>query len=117
MTVNKFKKERKMSKTFTSKLPPVQPEYHSQPTSSADKNQQNNDKISHQLNRIQGQVAGIVKMYDGQKDCVEIVRQVVAVRGALGRVARELLSGEASKCSRERRIEDLDEILKEVFRY
>lgn len=55
-------------------------------------------------------------MYTDGRDCVDIVRQVVAVRNSLGRVARELLSGEANRCSRERRMDDLDVILKEVFR-
>jgi DNA-binding FrmR family transcriptional regulator len=70
-----------------------------------------------QLKRIRGQLDGIISMLEEGRSCVEIVRQVVAARSSLGRVARDLLSGEAGRCSREQRPEDLDAILKEVFRY
>jgi CsoR family transcriptional regulator, copper-sensing transcriptional repressor len=73
------------------------------------------DPIQAQLNRINGQVEGIARMYQDERACVDVVRQVVAVRSSLGRVARDLLSSEARKCSRGEG--DLDEILKEVFRY
>lgn len=77
---------------------------------------QNSDKVSAHLNRIKGQVEGIAKMYQEERDCIEIVQQVAAARNALGRVARDLLSGEATRCSREKRFADLDSVLKEVFR-
>lgn len=70
-----------------------------------------------QLKRIRGQLDGIISMLDDGRSCVEIVQQVVAARSSLGRVARDLLNGEVGRCSRERRTEDLDAILKEVFRY
>lgn len=75
------------------------------------------DSTLTQLKRIRGQLDGIITMYEGERGCVEIVRQVVAARSSLGRVARDLLSGEAANCSREQRTDDLDAILKEVFRY
>lgn len=74
------------------------------------------DKVGTHLNRIRGQVEGVAKMYAEERDCLEIVQQIMAVRSSLGRVARELLSGEASRCSRERRLDDLEVIFKEVFR-
>lgn len=74
------------------------------------------DQIQQHLMRIRGQVEGIMRMYNDERECLEIARQIVAVRNALGRVARDLLSGEASRCSRERRPEDFDAILKELFR-
>ena len=77
---------------------------------------QNPDKVSAHLNRIKGQVEGIAKMYQDGRDCIEIVQQLAAARNALGRVARDLLSGEATRCSREKRFTDLDTVLKEVFR-
>lgn len=74
------------------------------------------DQVQQHLMRIRGQVEGIMRMYSDERECLEIARQIVAVRNALGRVARDLLSGEASRCSRERRPEDFDAILKELFR-
>ncbi|MEN8252965.1 MAG: metal-sensitive transcriptional regulator [Patescibacteria group bacterium] len=70
-----------------------------------------------QLKRIRGQVDGIIRMYEDERACTDVVRQIAAVRNSLARVARDLLGAEASSCSKERRIGDLDEVLKEVFRY
>lgn len=72
--------------------------------------------MKNRLNRIEGQVKGIQKMYEEKRDCVEIVQQVLAVRQALGRVGKDLLTSEALCCSREpSRKEDFDKILKSLF--
>ncbi len=76
-----------------------------------------NDKVLTQLKRIRGQIDGIIKMYEDERTCVDIVRQVVAARSSLGTVARALLSNEATRCSKERKPDELNDILKEVFRY
>ena len=75
-----------------------------------------NDQIVAQLNRIRGQIDGIAKMYQDRRECVEIVQQVAAARSSLGRVARDILSTEAVHCSREKRLDDLQGILAELFR-
>lgn len=69
------------------------------------------------LKRIRGQLDGIIRMYEDEKACVDIVRQVIAARNSLGRVARDLLSGEASRCSSQHRLSDLEAIIAEVFKY
>jgi len=76
-----------------------------------------NDPVVLQLKRIKGQLEGILTMYEEEQTCVDIVRQVIAARNSLGRVARDLLTGEASRCTKERNVDELDEVLKEVFRY
>lgn len=75
------------------------------------------DKKLAQLKRIRGQVDGIIKMYEEERACIDICRQIIAVRSSLGRTARDLLTGEACKCSREARTDDLDTVLKELFKY
>lgn len=75
-----------------------------------------NDAIVTRLNRISGQLAGIIKMYQADCSCVDVVRQVIAARNALSGVAKELLTDEASRCSRERKIDELEVILKELLR-
>jgi DNA-binding FrmR family transcriptional regulator len=75
------------------------------------------DQVTNQLKRIRGQIDGIIGMYEDERSCIDIVRQTVAARNSLGRVARDLLSNEASRCSRERRPDELEAILKEVFKY
>ena len=75
------------------------------------------DQIEKQLKRIRGQVEGIGRMYEGNRPCVEIARQIAAVRNSLSRVARDLLTSEASRCSKEKSCYQLDEVLKELLRY
>jgi DNA-binding FrmR family transcriptional regulator len=75
------------------------------------------DKNLTQLKRICGQIDGIIKMYEDERTCVDIVRQIAAARSSLGSVAKSLLSNEATRCTKERKPEELELILKEVFRY
>jgi DNA-binding FrmR family transcriptional regulator len=74
------------------------------------------DPVVTQLNRIQGQIAGIAKMYCDDRSCTDVVHQILAARSSLGKVARELLTTEASRCSKERKFEDFDQVLKELLR-
>lgn len=74
------------------------------------------DAIVQRLNRITGQLEGITKMYQDDRACIDVVRQVIAARNALGSVARELLTDEASRCSREQKIDELELVLKELLR-
>ena len=57
---------------------------------------QEKDKVLPQLKRIRGQIDGLVRMYQDERACIDIVRQVIAARNSLGRVARDLLTNEAS---------------------
>ena len=70
-----------------------------------------------QLKRIRGQIDGVIKMYEEERACIDICRQIIAVRSSLGRTARDMLTGETGKCSRESRTDDLDVVLKELFKY
>lgn len=74
------------------------------------------DVIVKRLKRIAGQLDGIVKMYQDDRTCIDVVHQVIAARNALGSVAKELLTNEASRCSKERRIDELEVVLKELLR-
>ena len=74
------------------------------------------DKIKNKLNRIEGQVKGVQKMYDDNRDCLDILQQVVAVRQALGRVGKDILAGEAVACSRsENKKEEFNELIGKLF--
>ncbi len=74
------------------------------------------DQSLAQLKRIRGQVDGVIKMYEDERLCVDIVRQLMAVRNSLGRVARDVLTSEASRCTHSRSINELDMILKEALK-
>ena len=75
-----------------------------------------NDPILTQLKRIRGQIDGVITMYESDTSCVDVVRQAIAVRNSLGSVVRKLLFGEANRCTKERNVDELNDILKEAFR-
>jgi len=52
------------------------------------------------LKRIQGQVGGISKMIDEEKDCGEVLTQVVAAMSSLKTVGMNLLADQANCCSK-----------------
>lgn len=72
--------------------------------------------LSHQLNRIRGQVDGIANMIEEQRDCLDVVQQIMAARSALARVGKEFITKEAVRCSRStKNHEKLDVLLKQLF--
>ena len=50
------------------------------------------------LRRVEGQVAGIRRMIDDDKYCVDILLQIAAARAALGRVGRLVLESHVNTC-------------------
>ena len=57
------------------------------------------DKIVSSLNRIEGQVRGVKKMYTEGRDCEKISQQISAIQSALTSVGKSLLTDEALKCA------------------
>lgn len=57
-----------------------------------------NTQIQTRLKRIAGQVAGIQKMVDEDRYCVDILTQVAAVRSALDAVGVQLLTDHIAGC-------------------
>ena len=54
--------------------------------------------IQKRLNRIAGQVAGLQKMVEEDRYCVDILTQVAAVRSALDAMGVELLTDHIQGC-------------------
>lgn len=52
------------------------------------------------LNRIEGQVRGLVRMVDEDRYCIDIVTQIAAVRAALKRVELEVMRDHVGHCVR-----------------
>ena len=73
------------------------------------------DVVLKRLNRIRGQVDGIIKMYVECRDCSDVVTQIAAVRAALGSVGKELLKSEAVSCAKNNKGSKLDQLLKQLF--
>lgn len=53
------------------------------------------------LKRIQGQVGGIGKMINDEKNCDQILTQVVAAMSSLKTVGLSVLADEATSCSKQ----------------
>ena len=59
---------------------------------------ENKPRLLNRLNRIEGQVRGIVRMVDGDRYCIDVLTQVQAVRAALARVETEMLKEHLGHC-------------------
>ena len=55
-------------------------------------------KVKARVNRIAGQVAGIQRMVDEDRYCVEILNQIAAARSALDSLGIELLTRHLESC-------------------
>jgi len=72
------------------------------------------------LRRIEGQVRGVQRMIEDRKYCIDILNQIYAIKGALGRVEEKILEKHFLHCvteavkgsSEKERQQKLDEILK-----
>jgi DNA-binding FrmR family transcriptional regulator len=72
--------------------------------------------ITHQLNRVRGQIDGISKMIEEERDCLDVVQQIMAARSALARVGKTFITKEAVRCSSSAKDKGkLDELLKQLF--
>jgi len=50
------------------------------------------------LNRVEGQVRGLIRMIDDDRYCIDIITQIAAARAALKRVEEELLRKYLHRC-------------------
>ena len=80
-------------------------------------------KLANRLRRVAGQVAAVQRMIDEDTYCVEILTQIAAASGALGKVGQIILESHIKSCvadavksgSAKQRDEKLDELI-EIFR-
>jgi CsoR family transcriptional regulator, copper-sensing transcriptional repressor len=73
------------------------------------------DAILNRLRRIEGQIQGIIKMYEECRECSDVVTQVAAVRAALGAVGKEMLTDKAVACARSKDHGEMEKTLKQLF--
>lgn len=59
---------------------------------------ENKPRLLNRLNRIEGQVRGIVRMVEDGRYCIDVLTQVQAVRAALARVETEMLKEHLGHC-------------------
>lgn len=59
---------------------------------------ENRQPIIKRLNRIGGQVKGIVRMLEEDRYCIDILHQIQAIKAALTKAETELLRAHAGEC-------------------
>ena len=59
------------------------------------------DAARRRLRKIAGQVAGLERMLDDDRYCVDVLLQIAAVRGALDKLGKLLLEGHVDTCVKE----------------
>lgn len=55
-------------------------------------------KLQARVNRIAGQVAGVQKMLDEGRYCVDVLNQIAAIRSALDALGLELINRHLESC-------------------
>ncbi|MUV37824.1 Copper-sensing transcriptional repressor CsoR [Lentibacillus sp. JNUCC-1] len=63
-------------------------------------------KMINRMKRIEGQVRGVIKMMEEQKDCRDVVTQMSAVRSSIDRAAAVVVSKNLEQCIREAQTEE-----------
>lgn len=56
------------------------------------------DKVLARLKKVAGQVAGIQRMVEEDRYCVDVLHQIAAVEGALDRVGHLMLASHVETC-------------------
>jgi len=82
-------------------------------------------KVLARLRRLEGQVGALRRMLDGDEYCVDVLLQISAVQGALGKVGHILLESHIRHCVSEAfdrgdagaRDEKIDELMQVFARY
>lgn len=54
--------------------------------------------VTTRLKRIEGQVRGIMRMVEEERECVDVLTQISAVRAALHKTEKEILEAHVSCC-------------------
>jgi DNA-binding FrmR family transcriptional regulator len=75
------------------------------------------DSVISSLNRIEGQVRGVKKMYESGRDCEQLAQQISAIQKALTRVGMTLLMDEAVECvERRRNKKDIEKVMESLVK-
>lgn len=62
------------------------------------KNPEAKEKLIQRLHRLEGQVRGVENMLDEERDCLEILQQLSAIRSAVQSASRIFLQEYATAC-------------------
>lgn len=77
---------------------------------------QYDNKVKNRVKRIEGQVRGLLRMMEEEKECKDLVTQMAAVRNALDKTIAVIVSSNLEHCVREQldKGETTDEVIQEA---
>lgn len=77
---------------------------------------QYNEQVKNRVKRIEGQLRGILKMMEENKDCKEVITQLSAVRAAVDRTVGVIVSSNLVECVKKasQNGENMDDLIKEA---
>ncbi|RTR36315.1 metal-sensitive transcriptional regulator [Robertmurraya yapensis] len=76
-----------------------------------------NDQMKNRVKRIEGQLRGILKMMEEDKDCKEVITQLSAVRSGIDRTIGVIVSSNLVECVQKAESEgekSMEELVKEA---
>ncbi|KAB7704463.1 metal-sensing transcriptional repressor [Bacillus aerolatus] len=75
-----------------------------------------NDQMKNRVKRMEGQLRGILKMMEENKDCKDVITQLSAVRSAVDRTIGVVVSSNLVECVQEadKKEEKTDELIKQA---
>jgi DNA-binding FrmR family transcriptional regulator len=74
----------------------------------------NKKELQSRISKIDGQIKGIQRMIDQDRECLEVVQQIVAVNSALKKVGIEILKDETATCVSDKKKFEI--LLESLFR-
>ncbi len=70
--------------------------------------------IINRLNRAEGQIKAVKKMYEEGSECLDMTQQIAAARSALNKVAVKLLEQELKTCYQDSSQEKFSKVLESI---
>jgi DNA-binding FrmR family transcriptional regulator len=74
------------------------------------------DDIVTSLNRVEGQIRGIKKMYEEGRECEQIAQQIAAAQHALKRIGTHILTSEVVRCGKSQNRKDLERAIESLVK-
>ncbi len=75
-----------------------------------------NDQMKNRVKRIEGQLRGVLRMMEEEKDCKEVITQLSAVRSAVDRTIGVVVSSNLVECVKDadKNCREADELIAEA---
>jgi DNA-binding FrmR family transcriptional regulator len=73
------------------------------------------EAILRRLHRVEGQIRGIIRMIQENKDCEDVLTQVAAARSAMDRVGLHVITHRMKECLKDKKFESPEDAIGEAI--